>query len=370
MEKKKPKVNINIESLFIGEEPTFGDHKTEIGIIRSLSWYSNQYGPKESKKYTLEYAKKNSFSNDTQKKLADADEEIFKNLGFICRMVSRGAEFGQEKVSWISDRINEIIGFTPDTFVSAITTQPTQKSDKSIQDRVFEQATQYINDIEGHIDSFIKDRKAEFKCYDYLIANSVKPIYTNQIKEHYKPLVDELTLAFNKKDEQLVESYSHWAKKELKAFIDFVSSIISDCENYAGNVKVTRKPRKKKVVPLEKKVSSVKYQKESVEYKIASISPTEILGAQQLWVFNTKYKQLGVYKAQDESGFGIKGTTILGFDETTSICKTLRKPTEMLESFKKAKKPELKKFLSNLTTKEAKLTGRINTDTVLLKIVK
>lgn len=370
MKDKKPKVNINIEAIFIGDEPTFGDSKTEIGFARSLYWYTGQYGPKESKKYVLEYVKNNKFSKEIIAKLSSADEEIFKNLGFICRMVSRGAVLGIDKFNWIENRINEIISYQKDNFVSAIIVNQTQsKPEKSIQDKMFEYATQYINEIEGSIDEFIKSRKSDFKCYDWLKANDVKSAYTNQIKAHYSPLVEELSLTLNKEDPQLVESYSHWSKKELKSYFEFVSGIISDCEKYAGTTKTIRKPRKKKAIPMEKKVASVKYQKESVEYKIASVSPTQIIGAKQLWVFNTKYKKLGVYYAQDDSGFGVKGTTIIGFDENTSIAKTLRKPEEVLPLITKGKKSELKKIMETIKCKESPLNGRLNSDTVLLKIV-
>jgi hypothetical protein len=366
---QKPRTNINIESLFIGEEPTFGNPKTEIGVCRSLSWYSNQYGPKESKKYTIEYAKDNQYSKDIVSKLNSADEELFKNLGFVCRMVSRGANIGIDKFNWIESRINAVIDYKADSFTSALSVQQTLKPEKSIQDKIFEYATQYINEIEGHIDTFIKSHTSEFKCYDWLKSNSIKPIYIIQIKQHYNPLLEELSDAINKKDDQLVESYSHWSKKDLKSFFEFVTGIIADCEKYTGNVKTIRKPRKQKSVPLEKKVASVKYQKESVEYKIASISPTQILGAQQLWVFNTKYKKLGVYFAKDEAGLGIKGTTIEGFDETSSICKTLRKPEEVLPTVAKGKKTDLKKVMSTIKCKETQLTGRISSDTILLKTV-
>lgn len=370
---KKPKVNINIETLFIGDEPTFGDSKTELSIMRSLSWYSNQYGPKESKKYTLEYVKQNKYPKPFIESVSSASEDLFKNLGFVCRIVSRGADI--DKASWIEERLNEIVNYDPSTqTVSSVTAstavQQSTRPEKTIQEKMFEQATAYINEIEGKIDEFIKQRVSKFNCYDFLKANSIKPAYIPQIRDHYKPLQEELLLAYDKKDEQLVESYSHWSKKELKNFLEFVNTIITDCENYVGTAKTVRSPRKKKAVPLDKKVASVKFQKESVEFKIASISPTEIIGATQLWVFNTKYKQLGLYKAQDDSGFGIKGTTITGFDEVLSVQKTLRKPLETLETFKKAKKVELKKLLSTLTTKESKLNGRINSDIVLLKAVK
>lgn len=370
MQKKKPRVSINIETLFIGDEPTFGNPKTEMGIARSLSWYSNQYGSKESKRFTLEYAKENKYSKQIITKLTALDEAVFKNIGFVCRIVSRGANLGMERIGWVDSKIKELSEYVPDNHVSSITssTNAVVKQEKSIQDRVFEQSTIYINEIEGNVDDFIKNRKSEFKCYDWLKANSVKPIYINHIKDHYKPLVEELTDASDKKDEQLIESYSHWSKKELKSFLQFITGIISDCEKYVGSVKTIRKPRKKKAVPLEKKVSAVKYQKESIEYKVASISPTDIIGAKQLWVFNSKTKKLGLYVAQDDSGFGVKGTTITGYDENISVCKTLRKPETVLPTVTKGKKTDLKKVMSNINSKESPLNGRINQDTILLKV--
>ena len=168
MKEKKQKRVFNPDSLYIGDEPTYDDPKKDIGVCRSLSWYSNQFGPKESKKYTLEYAKNNKYSKDILSKLSSANDELFKNLGFVCRMVSRGANFGIEKFNWIDDKINEIVDYKADSFVSSVSnTQEPPKAEKTIQEKVFEYATVYINEIEGHVDSFIKKRESNFKCYDW-----------------------------------------------------------------------------------------------------------------------------------------------------------------------------------------------------------
>lgn len=369
-EKKKPRVNINIETLFVGDEPTWGDPKTELSIPRALSWYSNQKDWKDSKKYTIDYVKQNKFSKEIIEKLSSSSEDLYKNLGFVCRILQRGADL--DKVEWINSRINEIINFDENSvIVSSVSAAKQQQTNtKSIQDRVWEQAGQYINEIEGHIDEFVKKRSSSFKLYDWLVANSVKPVYMKHIQEHYSPLLEELTLANAKKEEQLTESYSHWTKKELTSFISFVQNIITDCEKYSGNTKTIRKVRKKKVVPANKKVAKLNYKKEDVEFKLASVDPVQIIGATQLWVFNSKYKKLGVYNSIDDSGFGVKGSTIEGFDVNTSMSKTLRKPLEVLPTVVKGKKNDLKKVMKEIKCKESPLNGRINSDTILLKIIK
>lgn len=365
--KVKVKVGVNVETLFIGEEPVWGDSKKEIPLSRALSWYSNQYSPKESKKYTLDYLKHFKYPKDTIEKVSSSPEYIFKNLGFVCRIIQRGAPIDKE--DWIKERIEKIINHKVEDEVVSEFAAP--KAEKTIQDRVYDQCSQFISDIEDRVDEFIKTKKAiDFNPYEWMNSRSVKPVHAKQIQEHFKPTLEELKSVIDKTDEELVEGYFGYKKTELNAFYKLVESIIDDCSKLIDNTKAIKAPRKKKAIPLEKKVVGVKYKKEDNEFKIASVSPTEIIGATQLWVFNTKYKKLGIYRSKDDSGFSIKGTTIEGFDENLSIQKTLRKPLEVLDNFKKAKKPELKKFMATINCKESTLNGRINTDTILLKVLK
>ena len=113
------------------------------------------------------------------------------------------------------------------------------------------------------------------------------------------------------------------------------------------------------------------------KYSLASIDPTLIVGANELWVFNVKTRKLGKYiasnvdpkgLARDGTGLSVKGTTIIGFDETTSIQKTLRKPEDQLKEFKTSGKVALRTFLDDIKTTDTMLNGRCNPDTILLKV--
>ena len=106
---------------------------------------------------------------------------------------------------------------------------------------------------------------------------------------------------------------------------------------------------------------------------MVSINPADIIGAYKLWVFNSKTKKLGVYISKDEAGFSVKGTTLENFDETFSVQKTLRKPEESLKSVldkKISNKKFHKEFWDSIKTTENVLNGRINADTVLIKVIK
>ena len=94
-------------------------------------------------------------------------------------------------------------------------------------------------------------------------------------------------------------------------------------------------------------------------------------------MFNIKTRKIGKYiainqdpKGLSRTGTGLqaKGTTIIGFDPETSYQKTLRKPDDQLKDFKSSGKVALRKFMDTINTTDTKLNGRINVDTVLLKV--
>jgi hypothetical protein len=103
---------------------------------------------------------------------------------------------------------------------------------------------------------------------------------------------------------------------------------------------------------------------------LVSINPTDIIGSKELWIFNSKTRKLGKYVADESVGsLTIKGTSIIGFNEFTSIQKTIRKPIEKLAEFKNAGKVQLRKFLDDINATDTRMNGRITSDIILLKTI-
>ena len=150
--------------------------------------------------------------------------------------------------------------------------------------------------------------------------------------------------------------------------IDFLNEVNSACTMLMQESKINRKPRAKKVVPADKVVSKLKYKKTDEPLKLVSINPADIIGSKELWVYNTKTRKLGKYVAADFSELGVKGASITGFSEMLSVQKTLRKPVDQLKEFKAAGKVVLRKFLDEIKAVDIKLNGRINEETILLKV--
>lgn len=266
----------------------------------------------------------------------------------------------------------------------------------SIQERIRDQAYIQSEAIEEWLEGWILDPKSfDPKGFDFkkhfaemkvtqAHARKLKSFYENELTdfddlERY-PTAGQL----KKMDEQsadlwmqLKEGYSHLNKADIKQFRIAIGELMTALDFVIDQAKATRKPRKPKVYSADKLVAKLKYLKVDPKYKLTSINPADIITANELWVFNVKTRKIGKYVAKNidptgtgrpGSGLSVKGTTILDFDESQSVQKTLRKPEEQLKEFKESGKVKLRKFLEEIKTTDTKLNGRCNTDTVLLKV--
>jgi len=354
------------EKVFSGGEPTWKNN--EKSIVKALNWYSYHSDSKESKKYTIQYLKDNKASKEDIELIEKVPEEKFNNLGFVCRIKMRGGPLTNENIQWITSRISELKSEVKRTVEkSKVESKPTI----SIQDRILDKSREMIGEIESVIDDcfMVRDFDA-IDPYEIMQTLSMKGVHANHVIKFFSKRVLEIKEALSGKDSQLTEGYSNFTKSELKQYLAYIERIISDAEKIAHINKVTRAPRKKKAKPADKVVSKLQYKKEDSEYKIASVNPADIVGCLQLWVFNTKTRKLGVYNCIDDAGLSVKGTTLLNFNEATSIQKILRKPDVTLPELVKSGKIALRKILTNINAVEQTLTGRINSDTILVRIIK
>ena len=92
-----------------------------------------------------------------------------------------------------------------------------------------------------------------------------------------------------------------------------------------------------------------------------------IVGAMQLWTFNSKTKELTKFVAEDRMGLGVKGTTIQRFNNYSAMKKIGNKTEYFLDRIQSGGKIVLSKVLDEINTKSSKPTGRINEHTILLR---
>jgi len=279
---------------------------------------------------------------------------------------------GRKHTDWLKGAIKQALADGKNDIEEEVVETKVVGYQPSIQDRLREASYKMTNDIEEWHDEFLKDPETfdpkKFKVLNLLKGVQAKAAHARIIRDFYAKSYNEIIEVMAGKDEQLNEGYSCYTKKQIKKLHDFYKEILDACDMLGQEAKVNRKPRAKKAVPKDKLVAKLKFAKTNEPLKLVSINPADIVGAKELWIFNVKTRKIGKYVAEEYKELAIKGTTITNFSVNLSVQKTLRKPEEQLKQFKAAGKVQLRKFLDDIKAVDIKLNGRINEDTILLKV--
>lgn len=350
------------------DEKTFNQHRGA-----SLRYYSYHYRTKDVKKHVVAWMQNNGYSKQ------DVSIFIKSPTGFLgmtaCGLVmahKQGMPLKQDALDFIKKTIAEVSKLV-DKFadqdeeaVEKKVTAPAQV--KTIQDRLQEKTDANLAHFDGLVDDLILGNKVDAKAFDYFKVNNVPQAQLSKYADWTDSYVAELKEAQAGQDEDLAEAYKHYKAADFKRWYAFFEKFNEAIDQYRQVKKQTKKARVKRAPNKEKLVSKMKYLKADDNLKLVSINPVDIIGAQELWVYNVKTRKMFKYVADDTLGpLNVKGTTILGFDNAKSQGKTVRKPEQKLSEFMKAGKVQLRKFLDNVKAVSIPANGRINKDIILLK---
>jgi len=345
-------------------------------LENALYYVHYQMSNKDLAKEVSAYAKKlPAYKKTPFSALSDFD---YKILGKYCFIMNRGGVL----LKPIQDKINTLL----ESVAAKATALNKAKKDEakqkeaakkgiviSIQDRLRMKAENVCGEeFENRIDELTLDHKTfDLKTFDpvgVMAKHELKQGHLRYIVKFYQPLIAELEEYLKNPDDDLKEGYKELGKSGVKKLIKVYVAIIDAAGMIITKAKANKKPRQKKVVPDAKVVEKLKFMKDDTILKLASVNPTEILGAKELWVYNTKYRKMGKYVAFDSTGLYVKGASITNIAES-STQKTLRKPAEMVREFKGAK-AKFDKAFKSINAIETKLNGRLNEHCILLRVFK
>ena len=382
------------------------------------SWYYENFKPAELYSFVAEWMLKEEYSKEDVKAVKAAPNSA---LSITAAIVARMDMMGAPRLSkpeadhWLSlpgtmgelkcsiDFLKESVEKYIEAGKDKVAEKEEEEKEKvnvyvpSIQERIRDQAVEQSEDIDIWLEGWIEDPNSfDPKGFDFkrhFGSKGVTQAHARKLKSFYEDTLadyDDLERMPTKGQlakmsehdadmwEQLKEGYAHVKKADIKKLRTAIGELMVALDFIIDQAKATRKPRKAKPRSADKVIAKLKFLKVDEKYKLASINPIDVVGANELWVFNVKTRKLGKYIAssidpkglgREGTGLSVKGTTIIGFDEKLSVQKTLRKPDEQLKEFKGAGKVALRKFLDEINTTDTKLNGRCNLDTVLLKVV-
>ena len=417
--KKKTKSSGYSDESFIGLEPDWkGSEKWNAEQYyreraRTPYWYSYYYKSKDYIPWVVDWMKANDYTKEDIKSYKAAEDWRTKStLAGYVRALTKGMP---ENHDGLTEYFKTLPGITAtymsdasvsvrkelEIIIEAGSKIKAEKKEEqeivstkykpSIQQLLFNKSLEMSDEIEDFIEQFDGSASmlTKFDPQRMLLIVGAKPNHAKIIASIYKPQFDDFSELVNppstkkmnetEKDlhEQLKEGYSHLSKDAIKNQFKMYKTIMDACDNIVLKGKVTRTPRKKKIISAEKQVKNFKYLDHHSETKSISVNPADLVGANIAIVYNSKTRKLGVYHAsnvdpmglkREGSGLSVKGTTIQGFDEEKSVCKTLRKPIEQLATFKKVAKRSLNKEFDAINSVEVKMNGRFNAHSLIIKV--
>ena len=353
---------IDSNVVMYGHEPKFDRELSKIELMATLNWYTQNKDTRDAVKYANDYFRKNYKLN-----VENVIKEYPTTFGFVCRILNNGGIINEKDITWFNETIlknkNDLANYKVEVVVDDKPVMP------NIQDRIKEKASECIGELEGLLDEYTLSKfTSNPKPYGVMHTLNIKGVHTNRILEHWKRIRAEYDTVLTTEDELIKEGYSNFSKTEIKKIVGFCDSIITDCMKVVDEANKSRKPRQRKQKTPEQLVSKLKYLDK--HEALVSENSKDIIGAIQLWVYNTKSRKLGCYNADDASGLSVKGSSIIGFNESKSTQKKLRKPEVTLPEILKGGKVYLRTALDDIKAVPATLNGRLNTDTILLRIIK
>jgi len=371
---------LSLDEKFMGTEPvwdtaaaeTYDEATFNSKMRKSLNWYNYFYTTKTTKKYVLDWARKNTDIDATTLNAFDRSADKYTSMT-ACGLVMahrRGMPFRQQHIDFLVNHIKEVVKKSAPFDVPvpvALVVKP--EAVVSIQDRLTEKLSEYIGELEGRFDDAVTKKAERANAIELMKTLNVPQALVRRIHVHFEQRLEQFRELQSSKDAYVKESYRQFKAADWRRVITWLEGLLQDCDTYGQVKKAARKPRAPKAVSREKIVSKLKFLKEDTALKIVSIKPTDIIGAKEFWCFNTQTRKLCRYIADEQVGtLGVKNNSIVGFDTAKSVCKTLRKPSEQLKEFAKAGKVVLRTFLDKIRATETQVNGRMNENMLLLRV--
>lgn len=327
----------------------------KIDLLNALNSYNLLFDNKDKRKWAVDYLKKTNPS--VISKIEKNSDYEFRTLGTLIRM--------KEKNIFLED--NELMKI--DTILKELIVKQ-----KKMPEEVSENSMPRIDTSKQKINEVFST--LSYAVDDYLISDESLPDVTKTLEMYFAPrnicssitsfmphLEEEIQLAIDGTNEDINDAYSFTTKAKLKKLKTWMENVIPSIQAYSSAVKA-KAPRVSKPKSPLLLIKNLKYKIEDATLNLKSVIATSIIGSSTVWLYDTEKRKLSVYNGDNIT---VRGTTLLNYDPTKSGVKTLRKPEIITSLVSLAKKPLLQEF-EKLSTVPQKVNGRLNENTIILKV--
>lgn len=373
----------NVAAFTMWSKPDFGNvvraHKAYRTNYNSAMLYAHyEMSANEMKKEVIKYLKKKDPSHHMLSRIKDMHDNRFLTIGKYMFVLNNGGELPDDLESRVYSVLDTIVTEEEARLERVKIAEALEAEKKqpvvaaTVRDRVLDKSNSVIGEIEEWIDAFSNDTSSGAKTVEDFVnlfkLNDVKAIHASHIASAFVKRHAEYK-EVGGSDKFINEAYSCFSKVEMRRLVAMMDNLATACNMISEVAKATRAPKVKKAQSVDKVVAKLKYKKDDAQLGIVSVNPVQLVGAQIVWVYNTRTRKLSHYKAAGPDGIGVKGSMLVNFSDD-SMEKTLRKPIDTLGDFKKSSKVKLRTFLEEINTVSTRSNGKITEHHILLRVDK
>lgn len=323
-----------------------------------LNWMSQEFRTPHLKGFAIEWAEDKGYDIDA---LENATEYSFMGVGNYAFILLQGGE--------LDDRLST-------KFIAGMKKAEEEGKGKKKVVEAKEKITKVVRNIPLEYAEDVQDLVILEQADDETVSDLLMNSPMNMVEMGaFAKRVEEFVADWFDNDPQCVEMREIAGEERVAYMRQTYTNVIKIAGMMVENLKAAKKSSKKKgyaEMRAEKKVKNVRTKKIDTNYNLISLPAEEILGAKIMVVFNTKNRRVGYYVASDDQGLSVKGATIQGFDESKSFSRITRNPDRDLPHIRNAKNERRVEVMLVETIKgvQHKVNGRLNSDTVILKVFK
>lgn len=328
----RKKLNDQLTKALTGKitEPT----KTQIesGNFANLLYdYSSSFDCVDSKKWALEYLEK--VDVNLKKKLEKVNHKNFKNLGFVCRLITKGC----------------VIPYTQEEIIARLSSiDQTEQVETQLKPKAkpVEKKNLVLYKIDSEMDQIISGRDVakRFHC-------------TGTRKE-----LSEAVEFVNKQIADIKENAEYYNKTIAKNLEKFFKTVLDTIQSSLPKQKET-KAKKTKKVNLTAKIN---YLKQDIKNGIASLDVEKVIGSTLVYLFDTKYNQMIKIEADAGKTLSIKGCSIINNNPELTVKRKVSKNIKEIIGTKSI--INLNRNFEQIKTTIQKTHSKISKDMIILSV--
>lgn len=354
--------------LWGANEPTFNplstEKEVEVEVGQAMNWYNAMTDEPKQREFLITYAEA------TFPKLAPylkgADEHSCHADGILARCITRGAQVPDKWLERLKIKIVELARIGKESSKNTAA-GPAEVKKKAPVDPMVSKCIGIVNGMLEDFGLSTKDKFPDNTMSDCVLKAGASNGQRLKVHENFSSYILELEEAMAGKDPDIIEAYSCYTKAALKKVSAWLTGLPSEDLVFAAAKKTPTPKRKQTTKYILRKFTCME---KDDDLKIHSIDPKSILGAEQLWFFNTKTRKLGVFYADSEKGLGINRKSISGYDEEKSVWKKIRKPENVVPGIVDLGKVQLRKVMDEINCVASPVSHRISNETILLRVIK